>query len=167
MARKQLKSDIENSLQQVKERLVATNLDPAKVTLRELLENELKPEVYGMEKCRDRKARSAVIGLLWTNRAVGFVVTFVRSLHDGKSSKDAAGDGYATLKKYHGFFTSKAVGTIMTAAPKREEILSKLGLTGEEMVKEKAGAFLGLIEPIVADIIKMMDELGTNFPDTV
>ena len=55
----------------------------------------------------------------------------------------------------------------MTAAPKREEILSKLGLTGEEMVKEKAGAFLALIEPIVADIIKMMDELGTNFPDTV
>ena len=129
MARRQLKSDIENSIDQIKERLLATRLDPRTTTLRELMENELRPEVYGPEKCRDRaltcrnsvaagacpaqarrspkgrkrqrglrphpsararlatlrrppmylpgKARSAVIGLLWTNRAVGFVVVFM------------------------------------------------------------------------------------------
>ena len=146
MARRQLKSDIENSIDQIKERLLATGLDPRRITLRELMENELKPEIYGPEKCRDRaftcrngaalppapalqaqgrpqaqaqaqpqpqpqpqgrrrprglrphpssrspghappssnmylpgKARSAVIGLLWTNRAVGFVVVFMRA----------------------------------------------------------------------------------------
>ena len=56
VARKQLKSDIENSLEQIKERLVATNVDPKTTTLRQLMENELRPEVYGMEKCRDRVA---------------------------------------------------------------------------------------------------------------
>ena len=131
MARRQLKSDIENSIDQIKERLLATRLDPRTTTLRELVENELKPEVYGPEKCRDRAfacrdgvgvsawlpgpatgpatdrqqahdtstslpliltltlaltvglpgtARSAVMGLLWTNRAVGFVVDFMRAL---------------------------------------------------------------------------------------
>ena len=54
MARRQLKSDIENSIDQIKERLLATRLDPRTTTLRELVENELKPEVYGPEKCRDR-----------------------------------------------------------------------------------------------------------------
>ena len=54
MARRQLKSDIENSIDQIKERLLATGLDPKTTTLRELVENELKPEVYGPEKCRDR-----------------------------------------------------------------------------------------------------------------
>ena len=146
MARRQLKSDIENSIDQIKERLLATRLDPRTTTLRELVENELKPEVYGPEKCRDRAlacrdrvgvsawlpgpapsptpnpttgpatspaigrqqahdastslpltlalalalsvglpgtARSAVMGLLWTNRAVGFVVDFMRALGVG------------------------------------------------------------------------------------
>lgn len=54
MARRQLKSDIENSIDQIKERLLATRLDPRTTTLRELMENELKPEIYGPEKCRDR-----------------------------------------------------------------------------------------------------------------
>ena len=54
MARRQLKSDIENSIDQIKERLLATGLDPRTTTLRELVENELKLEVYGPEKCRDR-----------------------------------------------------------------------------------------------------------------
>ena len=54
MARRQLKSDIENSIDQIKERLLATGLDPRRITLRELMENELKPEIYGPEKCRDR-----------------------------------------------------------------------------------------------------------------
>ena len=54
MARRQLKSDIENSIDQIKERLLATRLDPRTTTLRELMENELRPEVYGPEKCRDR-----------------------------------------------------------------------------------------------------------------
>ena len=35
---------------------MATNLDPKNTSLRELIENELKPEVYGPEKCRDRAA---------------------------------------------------------------------------------------------------------------
>jgi len=167
VARRQLKSDIDNSIEQIKERLVATNLDPKNTSLRELIENELKPEVYGPEKCRDRKARSAVIGLLWTNRAVGFVVVFMRGLHDGNSAKEAAGKAYDTLKQYHGWLTSKAVGTIMTAAPKREKILETMGIMNEAQGKEAVGPFLTLIEPIVADIIAMMDELGCNFPDKV
>jgi len=167
MARRQLKSDIENSIDQIKERLLATRLDPRTTTLRELMENELKPEIYGPEKCRDRKARSAVIGLLWTNRAVGFVVVFMRGLHDGLSAKDASNMAYATLKQYHGWLTSKAVGTIMTAAPKRETILETMGIASEAQGKQLIGPLLELIEPLVADIIVMMDALGCNFADKV
>ena len=167
VARRQLKSDIENSIDQIKERLLATNLDPKTTTLRELMENELKPEVYGPEKCRDRKARSAVIGLLWTNRAVGFVVVFMRGLHDGLTAKDAAGKAYDTLKQYHGWLTSKAVGTIMTAAPKREKILETMSISSQAEGVQKVSPFLQLIEPIVADIITMMEELGCNYPDKV
>ena len=39
-----------------------------------------------------------------------------RGLHDGLSAKDASNMAYSTLKQYHGWLTSKAVGT-MTAVP--------------------------------------------------
>ena len=55
----------------------------------------------------------------------------------------------------------------MTAAPKREKILETMGIMNEAQGKEAVGPFLTLIEPIVADIIAMMDELGCNFPDKV
>ena len=78
-----------------------------------------------------------------------------------------ATDIVVVVDRYHGWLTSKAVGTIMTAAPKREKILETMGIMNEAQGKEAVGPFLTLIEPIVADIIAMMDELGCNFPDKV
>ena len=55
----------------------------------------------------------------------------------------------------------------MTAAPKREKILETMSISSQEEGVQKVSPFLELIEPIVADIITMMEELGCNYPDKV
>jgi len=47
----------------------------------------------------------------------------------------------------------------------REELIRKMALPDDETAVRLAREFIALGKPLVTDIIALMDELGTNFPD--
>lgn len=164
MVRSQLKSDLENNLGEIKERLAAANMDAETTTLRELMLHDLNK--VGIDKVRLHRERSAIWGQLWVNRASKFIFTFLREILEGKTGTKAAETAYATLQPFHGWFTRKFVGMAMTAASvSREGLLAKLEFPDEATAMKETKIFLELGEPIVADILELMEEMGTNFPD--
>jgi hypothetical protein len=162
--RGQLKSDLNNNLNEVKERLAAAGWSAEGTTLREILQHDL--QLIGVDGCRLHKNRSAIWGLLWVNRASTFIFTFLKGIVDGKTGKESAEVAYAELSVYHGFFTRKFVGMAMTVGSmSREELIRKMELPDEETAVRMAREFIELGEPLVRDITALQDELGTNFPD--
>jgi len=164
LVRNQLKSDIENNLGEIKERLAAANMDAESTTLRELMLHDLQK--VGLDKVRLHRQRSAIWGQLWVNRASTFIFAFLSEILKGKTGGQAAEAAYGTLRPFHGWMTRNFVGMAMTAgAISREGLITKLDLPDEATALQEMSTFLTLGEPIVADILELMEELGTNFPD--
>eukprot|EP00930_Biecheleria_cincta_P065872 TRINITY_DN5178_c0_g3_i1.p1 TRINITY_DN5178_c0_g3~~TRINITY_DN5178_c0_g3_i1.p1 ORF type:complete len:347 (-),score=97.88 TRINITY_DN5178_c0_g3_i1:331-1371(-) len=164
LVRSQLKGDIENNLGEIKERLADANMDAESTTLREIMLHDLQK--VGLDNVRLHRQRSAIWGQLWVNRASKFIFTFLRQILEGKSGKQAAEAAYDTLRPFHGWMTRNFVGMAMTAAAiSREGLIEKLDLPDEATAMKEMSNFLTLGEPIVADILELMEELGTNFPD--
>ena len=87
---------------------------------------------------------------------------------DGLEGTVAARKAYDdNLKMYHGWITGKAVGGVMSLAPKKEKIFEAMGLPSEEEANKQAKAFLDILLPLQAAIVKMLVEKNANFPEKV
>jgi len=125
----QLKGDIMNSSGTVKKVYLK---HPDKCTdLESLIKFELG--AVGKDKVRTDKT-TGIIGMLWAKRAVQFIMVYLDLLgtRPDLNSSQCARQTYDTvLAKYHGWFTSKAIGAAMGMAPARDEIFLKLGIKAD------------------------------------
>jgi hypothetical protein len=164
VVRGQLKKDLGSNLNEVKERLELTGWSAEDTTLRELLQHDLG--LIGIDGCRLHRKRSAIWGALWVNRASRFILSVLRGFVSGKTGKEAAAVAYEELSVYHGLLTRKFVGMAMTVASiSKDDLIRKLEMPDEATTLGKCSEFLAVGQPLVNDIIALMEELGTNFPD--
>ena len=111
---------------------------------------------------------STVRAVIWANRASMFIAHFIKNMIDGLEGTVAARKAYDdNLKMYHGWITGKAVGGVMSLAPKKEKIFEAMGLPSEEEANKQAKAFLDVLLPLQAAIVKMLVEKNANFPEKV
>ena len=111
---------------------------------------------------------STVRAVIWANRASMFIAHFIKNMIDGLEGTVAARKAYDdNLKMYHGWITGKAVGGVMSLAPKKEKIFEAMGLPSEEEANKQAKAFLDILLPLQAAIVKMLVEKNANFPEKV
>ena len=164
-----LRKDVLNGVAEV--RAAATAAGAAGRPLQGLVAHRI--DAIGVEGIRtsDHSRGSAADGaksLLWLNRAATFLARLMRGLADGVEPKAAASAAYThALGPYHGFMTSKVVGTAMGLCPPRETILRKLDLPSEEEASAQLAAFLARLEPLVANVGALMASNGLDFPDKV
>ena len=59
------------------------------------------------------------------------------------------------------------MGGVMSLAPKKEKIFEAMGLPSEEEANKQAKAFLDILLPLQAAIVKMLVEKNANFPEKV
>lgn len=158
-----LKKDITNGAAEV--RKAAASMGEHGATLNSMCSHVVQTmTVEGARKSKDNGAKA----LLWLNRASTFMTRLMRGLADGLAPKEAAAKAYGDiLKPYHGFMTSKVVGTAMGLVPNIETILKKLDLPTEEEGKRQMDAFLALMEPLTQEVMAIIDSHGINFPDKV
>jgi hypothetical protein len=127
---------------------------------------------WGMKNV-DRKTllkddKSTVRGVLWTNRATMFITQFVLALSEGREGSASSKRAYKeSVAPYHGWLTSKAVGTAMSFAPSRKDIFKKMGLPSEEEAKKQSEAFLALMKPLNEEIVAFLTAMEANFPEKV
>ena len=165
MVVKILKNDIINGVAEVRKGAAAMGEKGA--SLSSLCTHAV--ETSGVEAIRKSKDNGAK-ALLWLNRASTFMTRLMRGLADGLPPKEAAAKAYAEiLKPYHGFMTSKVVGTAMGLVPSIEVICKKLEWAGMDDPGGKAemDAFLALMEPLVAEVMALVEAHNLNFPDKV
>lgn len=157
----QLKGDINNSSATVEKAALKYNTE----TLEDLIAHELK--THGRAVIRSDK-NSGTVGMLWAKRAVNFIVMYLELLatRDDLTAPKCAQLTYETvLMKYHGWFTSKAISAVMNLAPSKQDIFTKLGLT--EDPKKAINDFVKVLQPIIAEIQRLLDENECDFPDKV
>lgn len=161
---KQLKGDILNSAETVKKAFLK---NPDKCgSLRGMMEFELA--TMGRDKVRVDKS-TGVIGMLWAKRAVQFIMVFLELL--GSRPDLAAGacarETYErVLSKYHGWLTSKAVGSVMGLAPSREDIFAKLELSAAT-ASAKIAELVTTIRVVVDNLDAVLAKGDCDFPDKV
>lgn len=106
--------------------------------------------------------------VLWLNRAVRFITRFLEGLAEGRTSSDAASHAYATeIKMYHGWLVGKAVGSIMSIAPNKESIIRRFGFPTEEAILLEVNTLIKELRPLVDEVLKLLDDLGSNFAEKV
>jgi hypothetical protein len=82
------------------------------------------------------------------------------------NSSQCARQTYDTvLAKYHGWFTSKAIGAAMGMAPSREDIFLKLGLRAEPAMA--IAEMIAVLSKVVGSIQAVLDRFDVDFPDKV
>jgi hypothetical protein len=159
----QLKGDILNSSGNVQKVFLK---HPDKCAhLEDMIIFELK--THGRHVVRGDKT-SGVVSMLWAKRAVQFIMTYLELLgtRDDLTAPKCAQLTYETvLMKYHGWFTSKAITAVMSLAPSREDIFSKLGLKVDPKTAIKE--FVAILHPVIAELQRLLDEHDCDFPDKV
>ena len=161
MVASQLKGDILNSSATVEKASVKYKT----YSLQDLIAQELK--IHGRPVIRSDKA-SGTVGMLWAKRAVTFIVSYLDLLatRDDLTAPKCAQLTYETvLMKYHGWFTSKAISAVMNLAPSKDDIFKKLGLTSDP--KKAIGEFVAVLNPVIGEIQRILDENECDFPDKV
>jgi len=161
MVASQLKGDILNSSSTVEKAAMKLKVE----TVEDIVSTDLKH--HGRHAVRADKT-SGVIGVLWAKRAVNFIVMYLDLLatRDDLTAPKCAQLTYETvLMKYHGWLTSKAIGAVMSLAPSRQEIFTKLNVSAEP--KKAIGEFVAVLNPVLAEIQRVLDEHDCDFPDKV
>lgn len=114
----------------------------------------LYPIVLDEVQKGDTGSASCTKGLLWLQRAMGFVAGLLRRLKDDRqvTLATAASEVYTeTLYQYHGWITSAAFTVALKLVPSREAFLEKLGSPTEELYQQM-GDFLNAFQPVLQDI---------------
>jgi len=159
----QLKGDILNSSATI-EKVFLKNPDKCE-TLQDMVAFELKTR--GKEVVRADKT-SGIVGLLWSKRATDFITTYLNLLatKDDMTAPKCAQMTYETvLMKYHGWLTSKMISAVMNLAPSKQDIFSKLGVSGEPKVA--IAEFVGILHPIIGEVQGLLASNDCDFPDKV
>ena len=163
MMASQLKGDIMNSSSSVKKAFLKAPEQCG--TLDALIQQELR--VLGRDKIRVDKT-AGCIGLLWAKRAVQFIMVYLDLLgtRPDLNSSACARQTYETvLAKYHGWFTSKALGAAMGMAPTREDIFLKLGLKTEP--QKQIAELIAVLARAVGAIQALLNKYNLDFDDKV
>jgi len=155
----QLKADLNNSINTIND---VYQIDKTEGVF-ELVEKEIKKN--GLQNCRKNK-KSAVIGLLWLSRALRFMCGFMKRVveTDEETSSCAYQTYVKTLKPYHGWLTSKAVGVTMRFTPTKEELKKNFGL---ENFEQEMTDFLSAMDNVEQQIRRFILKMKMDFPDTV
>uniref|UniRef100_A0A0G4HPA5 Glycolipid transfer protein domain-containing protein n=1 Tax=Chromera velia CCMP2878 TaxID=1169474 RepID=A0A0G4HPA5_9ALVE len=161
----QLKKDIDSSATTVEKAFLAR---PDKETLAALMAFEM--ETLGRDKVRADK-KTGTIGILWAKRAVQFVSTYLGLLIDKpeQTSGACASETYEkVLKPYHSWMVSGVVSMALSMAPSREQIFEKFGLGPDAAGAEgRVKGFLAVLNSVISQIEKLLEQHDANFPDTV
>lgn len=129
----------------------------------------LYPIVLDEVQNGDTGNSSCTKGLLWLQRAMGFVAGLLRRLYDDRqvSLATAASEVYTdTLYQYHGWITSAAFTVALKLVPSREAFLEKLGTPHEELYQQM-NAFLIAFQPVLQDVHKFFVEHDLDDPARV
>ena len=157
----QLKSDLEGNFD---------NLVARKSAETPGIEGTIKSEMEskGAKACK-KDSKGPVMALLWSKRAMDFIVTFVELLIENKMTPSECSSKIyqEKLKPYHGWFTSKIVGTAMGMCPTREDIMKKFTFTSEDEMTAAMGRFVKVMRPLIDQIHAALEAAGANFPDKV
>ena len=160
----QLKSDLEGNFNNLAAAIAASPETMATI------EGAIKSEMASKgEKGCKKESKGPVMALLWSKRAMDFIVTFVERLIDGKSTpSECSSQVYREkLKPYHGWFTSKIVGTAMGMCPTREDIISKFKFASNDEMVAAMKRFVEAMRPLMDQIHAALESNGANFPDKV
>lgn len=161
-----LKKDIENSSSKV--RAAYENNPKETNTIDKLITYEI--ETQGVDILR-KDSNSGVKNLLWMNRALNFIVTFLEKcmITDcEKSSKQCATEAYNDiLKPYHGIIVSSVVTMAFNLCPSREQLMHRFGYEDEALAKQKVNQLVTAVRPVVEIVLKLLEDAGCNFTDKV
>jgi len=163
MVSNHLKKDIMNSSGAVKN---AWEQNPEQCNTIDML-IIFEKEHATIEKIR-KDSKSGVKNLLWMNRALDFMITFLHGVfvkNVDKPAKFSANEAYnAILKPYHGLLVSGIVTLAFNLCPSRDELIRKLGFINDK-VEEKVIHLHSIIKPMCETTIKLLEDEGCNFKD--
>lgn len=130
---------------------------------------QLFPIILDELKAGDTGSTSCTKGLLWLQRAMGFVAGLLRRLYNDRqiSMSAAASEVYTdTLYRYHGWMTSAAFTVALKLVPSRESFLEKLGTLNEELYQQMA-SFLDAFQPLLEGIHSFLVQHDLDDPTRV
>ena len=119
---------------------------------------------FGAEKLGTPGEGSGTKSVLWLNRELTFICTLLKLLASGKEASEAGYEAYETsLKPYHTWLLQKLVGNAVGYVPTIDQLLPVLNIKDREAGKVQCEAFTSVMEPLTAEVLKLLEAEGAHF----
>jgi len=112
-------------------------------------------------------ATSGTKSILWLNRELTFICKVIKLLSSGRPADEAGYEAYeAVLKPYHTWLLQKVVGNAVGYMEDLAGLMTALSIESKEEGKRLCEEFYGAMEPLVAEVLALLEAEGAHFQQT-